>query len=146
MINNRDNSEFCPLGMVVDNSFTWGNDHPPNVPWHRSVIYETHVKSQTFLHPGTHLVFVSCSPHSISLTITSTLHNFLLLYIHIFVDIPEHVRGTYAGLCSEPFIEHLKKLGVTALELEPIHHHVDEKNLLDKVPKCITNTHYLPHC
>eukprot|EP00026_Physarum_polycephalum_P002193 Phypoly_transcript_02198.p1 GENE.Phypoly_transcript_02198~~Phypoly_transcript_02198.p1 ORF type:complete len:788 (+),score=123.44 Phypoly_transcript_02198:321-2684(+) len=93
-----DNAAFCPLAMVVDNSFTWGNDHPPNVPWHRSVIYETHVKSQTFLHP----------------------------------DIPEHVRGTYAGLCSEPFIEHLKKLGVTAVELEPIHHHVDEKNLLDK--------------
>jgi glycogen operon protein len=93
-----DNAAFCPLGMVVDSSFTWGNDSPPNVPWHRSVIYETHVKSQTLLHP----------------------------------DVPEHIRGTYAGLCSEPFIMHLKKLGVTAIELEPIHHHVDEKNLLDK--------------
>lgn len=93
-----DNAAFCPLGMVVDSSFTWGNDSPPNVPWHRSVIYETHVKSSTLLHP----------------------------------DIPEHIRGTYAGIASEPFIMHLKKLGVTAIELEPIHHHVDEKHLLDK--------------
>ena len=45
-------------------------------------------------------------------------------------DIPEPLRGTYLGLASEPAIDHLKSLGVTAVELLPIHYHVDEEHLL----------------
>ncbi len=37
-------------------------------------------------------------------------------------DIPEEQRGTYAGLASPPAIEHLQRLGITAVELMPIHH------------------------
>ena len=37
-------------------------------------------------------------------------------------DVPEHLRGTYAGMASEPIIEHLQRLGVTALELMPVHY------------------------
>ncbi|MCL1840555.1 MAG: glycogen debranching protein GlgX [Propionibacteriaceae bacterium] len=40
--------------------------------------------------------------------------------------VPEHLRGTYAGLAYPAVIEHLKKLGVTAVELLPIHHFVSE--------------------
>jgi glycogen operon protein len=47
-------------------------------------------------------------------------------------DIPEHLRGTYAGLGSEPAIEHLRDLGVTAVELLPVHHIADESFLIDK--------------
>ncbi|MGA2925027.1 MAG: glycogen debranching protein GlgX [Solirubrobacteraceae bacterium] len=47
-------------------------------------------------------------------------------------DIPEHLRGTYAGLASEPAIEHLLGLGVTAVELMPVHHIADESFLADK--------------
>ncbi len=46
--------------------------------------------------------------------------------------IPEHLRGTYAGLGSEPAIEYLRSLGITAVELLPIHHIVDESFLIDK--------------
>ncbi len=46
--------------------------------------------------------------------------------------VPEKMRGTYAGLAHPAVIEHLKKLGVTAVELMPIHHFVIEKHLLDK--------------
>jgi glycogen operon protein len=42
------------------------------------------------------------------------------------------VRGTYAGLGSEPAIDHLKALGVTAVELLPVHACADEWHLLDK--------------
>ncbi len=42
-INTQDNAGYCPLSAVVDSSFTWGNDAPPNIPWHKTVIYETHV-------------------------------------------------------------------------------------------------------
>ncbi|MCS6787233.1 MAG: glycogen debranching protein GlgX [Thiobacillaceae bacterium] len=44
--------------------------------------------------------------------------------------IPEHLRGTYAGLASEPVIEHLKRLGVTAVELMPVHAFVDDRALV----------------
>jgi glycogen operon protein len=47
-------------------------------------------------------------------------------------DVPEELRGTYAGLASEPAIRYLRELGVTAVELLPVHHHIDDKMLLDK--------------
>jgi glycogen operon protein len=46
--------------------------------------------------------------------------------------VPEHLRGTYLGLASEPILEHLRSLGVTAVELLPVHHFDDDKFLLDK--------------
>lgn len=92
----RDNAAWAPLGMVIDPAFSWGDDRPPRIPWHETIIYEVHVKGFTRLHPG----------------------------------IPTRLRGTYAGLCSEPAIRHLKELGVTAVELMPIHHHVDEPQLV----------------
>jgi isoamylase len=47
-------------------------------------------------------------------------------------NIPEELRGTYAGLASAPAIEHLKRLGVTAVELMPVHSFVNDKHLVDK--------------
>jgi glycogen operon protein len=47
-------------------------------------------------------------------------------------DVPEDLRGTYAGLASEPAITHLRELGVTAVELLPIHHIADESFLADR--------------
>jgi isoamylase len=47
-------------------------------------------------------------------------------------DIPEAERGTYAGMGSKPAIDYLKNLGVTALELLPIHQHVEDQMLLEK--------------
>jgi len=45
-------------------------------------------------------------------------------------EVPEQLRGTYAGLATAPVIEHLKKLGVTAVELLPVHAFVDERHLV----------------
>src|SRR3954462_6460067 len=47
-------------------------------------------------------------------------------------DIPEELRGKYLGLASRPAIEHLKRLGVTAVELLPIHQFVHSQHLHDK--------------
>jgi isoamylase len=44
-------------------------------------------------------------------------------------EVPEALRGTYLGLASEPIIEHLQRLGVTAVELLPVHHAVTESRL-----------------
>ena len=43
----------------------------------------------------------------------------------------EDLRGTYAGLASEPALEYLTSLGVTAVELLPVHHIADEQALAD---------------
>ncbi|HVU73472.1 MAG TPA: glycogen debranching protein GlgX [Mycobacteriales bacterium] len=45
-------------------------------------------------------------------------------------DVPEHLRGTYAGLAHPAVIKHLTDLGVTAVELLPVHHFVSEIALL----------------
>ncbi|MFN8615371.1 MAG: glycogen debranching protein GlgX [Vampirovibrionales bacterium] len=92
------NAATAPLGVIIDDSFTWGDDRHPQTPWHKTIIYEAHVKGLTKLHP----------------------------------DIPSHLQGTYAGVASLPVINHLKSLGVTAIELMPVHHHLDEPFLLGK--------------
>jgi glycogen operon protein len=44
-------------------------------------------------------------------------------------SVPEHLRGTYLGLASDAILEHLDALGVTAVELMPVHHAVTEHHL-----------------
>ncbi|TQS42214.1 glycogen debranching protein GlgX [Cryptosporangium phraense] len=46
--------------------------------------------------------------------------------------VPKALRGTYAGIGHPSVIEHLKKLGVTALELMPVHHFVHDHYLVEK--------------
>ena len=47
-------------------------------------------------------------------------------------DVPESLRGSYAALGSAPVIDYLKRLGVTTVELLPVHSFVDDRQLLDK--------------
>ncbi|GAC69997.1 glycogen debranching protein GlgX [Gordonia soli] len=47
-------------------------------------------------------------------------------------DVPEHLRGTYAGLCHPVIIDHLKALGITAIELMPVHQFMQDFVLQDK--------------
>ncbi|PWJ21285.1 glycogen debranching protein GlgX [Jannaschia seohaensis] len=47
-------------------------------------------------------------------------------------DIEERLRGTYEGLCADPILDHLDKLGVTTVELLPVHAFPDDGFLLDK--------------
>jgi glycogen operon protein len=48
------------------------------------------------------------------------------------LDVPEHLRGTYAALGTDTVIRHLKSLGVTAVELMPIHQRINDRFLFDK--------------
>src|SRR5882672_7438915 len=62
-------------------------------------------------------------------------HNTVIYEMHVrgfsklHPSIPERLRGTYEALTMEPAIEHLKKLGVTAVELMPVHHHSRDRHL-----------------
>ena len=97
-INKKDSAPFLPKSVVIDNQFDWEGDQRPKTPYHQSVIYETHVKGFTKLHP----------------------------------DIPENIRGTYAGLAHPVTIDYLKNLGVTAVELLPVHHFAVDRHLAEK--------------
>jgi isoamylase len=46
--------------------------------------------------------------------------------------VPENLRGTYAGLACNSGLDYLKKLGITAVELLPVHHFIDEGHLVDR--------------
>ncbi|OFW07995.1 MAG: glycogen debranching enzyme GlgX [Acidobacteria bacterium RIFCSPLOWO2_02_FULL_67_36] len=65
-------------------------------------------------------------------------HETLIYELHVkgFTALNPHVaeslRGTYLGLASEPAVRHLTSLGVTAVELMPVHHHADEWHLVQK--------------
>jgi isoamylase len=66
------------------------------------------------------------------------LHKSLIYELHVKgfgklrPEIPEELRGTYAGLGSGAAIDYLTKLGVTAVELLPVHAHIDDKVLIDR--------------
>jgi glycogen operon protein len=94
----RDSSEGLPKCVVIDPAFSWGDDAPPRTNWHRTLIYELHVKGFTARHP----------------------------------EVPERLRGTYAGLACPPVLDYLHSLGVTAVELMPVHQFVADKHLVDR--------------
>jgi isoamylase len=47
-------------------------------------------------------------------------------------DVPQAERGTYRGLASPPVLDHLRRLGVTAVQLLPVHHSVSERDLVER--------------
>ncbi len=94
----RDNAAGASLAAVVDEAFTWGDDRRPATPWHKTIIYELHVKGFSQLN----------------------------------ADVPERLRGSYAGLGSEASVKYLRELGITAVELLPVHEHMDDRHLVDK--------------
>ncbi len=53
-------------------------------------------------------------------------------FTKLWREIPEKLRGTYAGVANEKAIRYLKNLGVTAVELLPVHTHLDDKGLVDR--------------
>jgi glycogen operon protein len=94
----RDNAALAPLAAVIDPAFTWGPDRRLRTPWHRTVIYELHVRGFTAQHPG----------------------------------IPPELRGTYEALTTDAALDHLTRLGVTAVELMPVHHHTNDRHLVER--------------
>ena len=94
----EDSAAYAPLGAVIEEGFAWGDDRLLNIPWQDTIIYETHVKGISKLHP----------------------------------EVPEPLRGTYLGLCSEPMLDHFRELGVTTIQLLPVHAKVNDWHLVKK--------------
>jgi isoamylase len=96
--NDLDSASFVPKSVVVNPFFDWSQDRRPQTPWHRTVVYETHVKGFTKTLP----------------------------------DIPDELRGTYGGMAHPLAIRFLQRLGVTAVELLPVHQFVQDSTLRDR--------------
>jgi isoamylase len=94
----RDSAPAMPKAVVVDDSFHWGDDRPPGVPWDRTLIYEAHVRGLTMLRQ----------------------------------DIDPRERGTFAALADPRIIDHLHRIGVTAIELLPVHAFLQDRFLVEK--------------
>ena len=97
-LDRRDSAQGMPKAVVTDDSFDWGDDRPPNVPWSRTVIYEAHLRG------------MSMQRH----------------------DIRANERGTFAALGDPEMIDYLRSLGITALELLPIHAFVQDRVLIER--------------
>ncbi|MDN6619159.1 MAG: glycogen debranching protein GlgX [Corynebacterium variabile] len=93
----RDSASAVPMSVVV-RSTPAPEPIARRRPIEECVIYETHVKGYTRLHPL----------------------------------VPEHLRGSYAGLSYPAVIEHLTSIGVNTIELLPIHHFVSEPFIVGK--------------
>jgi len=65
-------------------------------------------------------------------------HETLIYELHVkgftmcHPDVPANLRGTYAALATAPVIEHLTRLGVTSIELMPVHGFIDDRQLVDR--------------
>ena len=65
-------------------------------------------------------------------------HNTVIYEMHVrgftmrHPEVPEALRGTYEALTTQPVIQHLKELGVTAVELMPVHHHARDRHLEER--------------
>jgi isoamylase len=53
-------------------------------------------------------------------------------FTQLHPEVPEELRGTYAGLASGPAIDYLTNLGITAVELLPVHQHVTDRHLVER--------------
>jgi len=95
-IDRRDSAPAMCKAVVCDNTFNWGDDQPPSVPWSRTVIYEAHVRGVSMQRE----------------------------------DLPTSERGTFRALAEPGFIEHLLKLGVTAVELLPVQAFLQDRFLV----------------
>lgn len=82
-----DSAPYVPKSVVVSDEFDWSDDVRPNTKFEDTVIYETHLRGYTKLHPY----------------------------------VADSKRGTFAGFAHKAVTNYLKWLGVTAVELLPVH-------------------------
>ncbi|WP_052667792.1 glycogen debranching protein GlgX [Nitriliruptor alkaliphilus] len=123
-----------PYAKAIDGELAWGQavfgydfgdpDGPPNTVDSAASVPRCVVASPFFdwnedRHPRTPM-------HE---TVIYEVHTKGLTALH--PDVPEELRGTYAGLTHPAVIDHLEDLGVTAVELLPVHRHVPESHLVE---------------
>ncbi len=120
-----------PYAKAVTGSLEWGPEvyaHVPGDPDARDV-----VDSAPFMPKS--VVIDPTFDWGDDRRLDIPLHETIVYETHVrgmsmrHPDVPEALRGTYAGMASPPILEHLVRLGITAVELMPVHHFVSEHTL-----------------
>jgi len=94
-----DSASAMPKCVVIDtNARRAPSRGRPRIPWDRIIVYETHVRGFTQMHPA----------------------------------VPKALRGTFEGLAQKQVVDYIKSLGVTSVELMPVHWFADDDHLLEK--------------
>ncbi len=93
----RDNADYMVKGVVTA-SLAPSSIAKPNIPWHLTTIYETHLRGFTRLHP----------------------------------EVVESQRGCFSALSDDRVIAYIKSLGITSIELLPVHAFISEHHLYNK--------------
>ncbi|MCL2784782.1 MAG: glycogen debranching protein GlgX [Propionibacteriaceae bacterium] len=130
----RTGQRFNPARLLLDpyaKAITGGVDY--SGPIHDHTSESDYLPDATDSSAAVPLsVVVAASPPPTPLTTRVEPHKRIILETHVkgytlrHPLVPEHLRGTYAGLAYPAIIDHLKSIGVTTIELLPIHHFVSE--------------------
>lgn len=96
--NALDSASCSPKCRVIDPNESRISNGFARIPWAETIVYETHVKGFTKLHPA----------------------------------IPDNLRGTFEGLGHKAAVDYVKSLGITSIELLPVHAFPDDSHLMDK--------------
>lgn len=96
--NTLDSASCSPKCRVIDPNENRISNGFARIPWSDTIVYETHVKGFTKLHPA----------------------------------IPDNLRGTFDGLGHKAAVDYVKSLGITSIELLPVHAFPDDSHLMDK--------------
>src|SRR3954467_2854594 len=125
---------LCPYSKAIDGTFEWNqslfgynfgdpdsrNDDDSAASMPKSVVINPFFDWGVDRPPG----------HEYADTVIYEAHVKGLTQTH--PDIPEQARGTYSGVAHPVIIEHLRSLGVNAIELMPVHHFVNDSTLVEK--------------
>ncbi|MGP1458173.1 MAG: FN3 associated domain-containing protein [Treponema sp.] len=109
---NFDTGKYAPKAYIIEDSTSFGSK--PQIPQEKAIIYEAHARGLT-RHPSTANLT----------TILNGIDGF-----DAVVNVPEHLRGTYAGAAM--MAPYLKALGVNTIELLPVHELDNDANPDDK--------------
>ena len=124
-----------PYARAISGDITWG---PAVLPYAIGSDGETISEEDSAPHVPRSVVIDPRFDWGDDQPLRRPLHETIIYEVHVkgfskrFPDIPDAVRGTYAGLAHPAAIEYLTKLGVTAVELLPVHHFVHDSFLIDR--------------
>jgi glycogen operon protein len=135
---NPDKLLIDPYAKAIDGAVSWGNGNVlPYVPGSDDADLERDDEDDAGAIPKS-VVIDEAFDWQDDRPPERPWHETVIYELHVkgftklMEQVPEELRGTYAGLASDPALEYLSSLGVTAVELLPTHHIADEMSLAGK--------------
>ncbi len=134
LVCNPDKLLMDPYAKAVTGEIKWGREVYGHVAGQPDVIDDidsaAHMPKAVVIDPGFDWGNDTRPDTPLHRTVLYESHVKGMTYTH--PDVPPELRGTYAGMVSEPILDHLVQLGVTAVELMPVHHFLSEHTVVER--------------